>query len=233
MITLLQQSNYLIGSVQDIEALKSIEQARLLTVSDSHGDYRNLIRIIKQFGPGCNALLLLGDCYKDLGEVLEKANEDEEFKKTIPSVIAFVKGNGDPQVFPVSYDIGKNNSEARTLLKGSVLMPSELIINVNHQNIYLAHGHQHGVDFGYNKFGLEAKLNNCKYAVHGHTHVPTCQQIDDFTFINPGSISRPRGGMPASFAILTVDEKFIDTAFLKINDPFGTNSSYTIFNPIC
>ena len=232
MITLLQNSNYLIGSQSSIEALKTKHQARILTVSDTHGAWRSLVRIVKQFGSDCDALILAGDCWRDLEELLELADEDKEFCKVIPPVLAFVRGNRDPRTFPVTYDIGKNNPEARTQPKGTVLMPDSLILNVNGHNILLVHGHIEGVDFGYNKLGLDAKLQGAEYVIHGHTHVPILATRGDFTFINPGSVSRPRGGQPASFAILTADDNFIDAAFIRINDPFGDDSSYSVFNPL-
>ena len=224
MIELVQNSNSIIGSAQAVKALAAKEKARILTVSDTHGDWRGLMRIVKQFGPDCDALFLLGDCNRDLSELLELANEDKKIRAVIPPVLAFVRGNGDPSYFPVSFDIGD---------KGNIQMPDNLVINVNGQNIYLTHGHLQGVDFGYNKLGLEATLNKAKYALHGHTHVPVYEQRGNFVFINPGSISRPRGGSPSSFAILTVEKTFIDAAFLRINDNMGEASSYSIFNPIC
>ena len=231
MITLQQNSNYLIGSQADIAALAAKEHARILTISDSHGDWRGLMRIVKQFGPTCDALVITGDCWRDLEELLELADEDPSVRQVIPPVLGFVRGNGDPSYFAISYDIGKNNANARTLPKGSVLMPDRLVLTANGQQILFVHGHIEGVDYGYNKLGLDAKMLGLHYAVHGHTHIPVFEQRGDFTFINPGSISRPRGGSPASFAILTVEKTFIDAAFLRINDPMGEESSYTLYNP--
>ena len=231
MIELSQNSNYLIGSQADIAALAAKEHARILTISDSHGDWRGLMRIVKQFGPTCDALVITGDCWRDLEELLELADEDPSVRQVIPPVLGFVRGNGDPSYFAVSYDIGKNNANARTLPKGSVIMPDKLVLTANGQQILFVHGHMEGVDYGYNKLGLDSKMLGLHYAVHGHTHIPHFEQHGDFTFINPGSISRPRGGSPASFAILTVEKTFIDAAFLRINDPMGEESSYTLYNP--
>ena len=231
MIELSQNSNYLIGSQTDIAALAAKEHARILTISDSHGDWRGLMRIVKQFGPTCDALVITGDCWRDLEELLELADEDPSVRQVIPPVLGFVRGNGDPSYFAISYDIGKNNSNARTLPKGSVIMPDKLVLTANNQQILFVHGHIEGVDYGYNKLGLDAKMLGLHYAVHGHTHIPVFEQRGDFTFINPGSISRPRGGSPASFAILTVEKTFIDAAFLRINDPMGEESSYSLYNP--
>jgi len=222
MIELIQHPNKIIGSKKALEELALKDKARILTVSDTHGDWRGLLRIVKKFGPSCDALFLLGDCYHDLEELLELANEKEEVRNVIPPLLAFVKGNCDARELLVSFDIGN---------KGNVSMPDSLLINVNGQNIYLTHGHLQGVDFGYNKLGLEATLNQAKYALHGHTHVPVCEEKGNFVFINPGSISRPRGGSHRSFAILTVEKSFIDAAFICINDNMGEDSSYSIYTP--
>ena len=166
MIELLQNSNFLIGSPDAIEALKTKHQARLLTISDCHGQWRGLVRIIKQFGQTCDALIMLGDCWRDLEELLELAQEDQAFNQLIPPVIAFVRGNGDPSSFPVSYDIGRANPNARTLPKGTVLVPEQLLLEVNGHKILMVHGHMQGVDYGYNKLGLDAKLQGAGIALH-------------------------------------------------------------------
>lgn len=40
--------------------------------------------------------------------------------------------------------------------------------------------------------------------LHGHIHVPRDEMVNGVRWLNPGSISEPRGGQPASFAWLTV-----------------------------
>ena len=35
--------------------------------------------------------------------------------------------------------------------------------------------------------------------LHGHTHVPACEKYKDFLYINPGSVSLPRGGSERSY----------------------------------
>jgi len=41
--------------------------------------------------------------------------------------------------------------------------------------------------------------------LHGHTHVPRDETIDGVRWLNPGCITRPNRGAPASFAWLTVE----------------------------
>lgn len=42
--------------------------------------------------------------------------------------------------------------------------------------------------------------------LHGHIHVPRDEMMDGVRWLNPGSISEPRRGQPASFAWLTVKQ---------------------------
>lgn len=37
--------------------------------------------------------------------------------------------------------------------------------------------------------------------LHGHTHIPACVEMRDFTYINPGSVSIPRGGSERSYIV--------------------------------
>lgn len=51
--------------------------------------------------------------------------------------------------------------------------------------IYATHGHI------FNKEHLPP-LNKGDILLHGHTHIPVCEQYDNFTYINPGSVSIPK-----------------------------------------
>lgn len=47
---------------------------------------------------------------------------------------------------------------------------------------------------------------DCDLFLHGHTHVPRDETIRSVRFLNPGCISRPNRGAPASFAWLTLEK---------------------------
>ncbi len=42
--------------------------------------------------------------------------------------------------------------------------------------------------------------------VYGHTHIPVAEQRGEYYFFNPGSVSLPKGGYPASYGLLEQDE---------------------------
>lgn len=46
----------------------------------------------------------------------------------------------------------------------------------------------------------------CDLLLHGHTHVPRDEMIGGTRFLNPGCITRPNRGAPASYAWLVLEE---------------------------
>jgi len=218
MLELIQKEHNLIGSTEAIEALAEKEHARILVASDSHGNYRTLMKILRRYGEGCDCFVFCGDGARDMAEVLELAHEDEEFRKILPPVFAFARGNGDPEYYPVCYEIGKNNPEAADYPKGAVLFPIEQTLTVNRHNFFICHGHYSGVDYGRSDLTFDARGYGCSTALYGHTHVARQETLRDCTCINPGSCSRPRDGQQAGFAIITVEKNFIDTAFIHVDD---------------
>lgn len=60
--------------------------------------------------------------------------------------------------------------------------------------ILLAHGHTLGVSDGdLTRAYLYAAQNDCGYVFFGHTHTPLVTVYNGVTFVNPGSLGRPRG----------------------------------------
>ena len=46
----------------------------------------------------------------------------------------------------------------------------------------------------------------CDLFLHGHTHVPRDEVVSGVRFLNPGCITRPNRGAPASWAWLTLEK---------------------------
>ncbi len=61
---------------------------------------------------------------------------------------------------------------------------------------------------------------NATTVLHGHTHVPRDEVIDGVRWLNPGSVSYPRGGLPPSFAWLTVTaQQIVSWSVVPLVDP--------------
>ncbi|MCR5188252.1 MAG: YfcE family phosphodiesterase [Treponema sp.] len=216
---IVQESNNLIGSKEDIEALSSQDHARLLVISDSHGHRQVLEEIIKNYGKECHALVFCGDGAGDLAYILNLSKRDSLMQEALPGVIALARGNGDPSTYPVNPDFSLN-------------LPNSQSFIVNGHKILVVHGHREGIDFGFENLGLEMQLSECKLAFYGHTHIAREDRINDYQLVNPGSCARPRGGQPAGFAIATVEKTFIDIAFIKMQKDLEGKKSYRTWQPI-
>lgn len=55
-----------------------------------------------------------------------------------------------------------------------------------------------------------------KVVLHGHTHVPRDETIANVRWLNPGCITRPNRGAPASFAWLTVGSAQIGWELVRV-----------------
>ena len=61
--------------------------------------------------------------------------------------------------------------------------------------IFAAHGHHHNLQ-------SPPPLKPGDVLLHGHTHIPAKDNSAGFWYLNPGSVSLPKGGNPASYGIL-------------------------------
>lgn len=95
--------------------------------------------------------------------------------------------------------------------------PLYQIIEVQGHRIYLTHSHQFSYIKRQQQMVATAKQHQCDIICYGHTHVAHDEVIDGIRFINPGSVYRSRDGRGPSYAILTIDEKDIEVAFVFLN----------------
>ena len=65
---------------------------------------------------------------------------------------------------------------------------------------------------------LRKRLNHAKpdVVVFGHTHKPFCETVGGILFLNPGSVTRPRGQFPPSLVRMTIDGSEVKTEFIEL-----------------
>lgn len=83
--------------------------------------------------------------------------------------------------------------------------PDEVIETVCGVRFFLTHGHRHRVKDSRTALAVRARLDDCAFALYGHTHVARVEVYDGVTLFNPGS-PRPWLGKP-SFGVLEYDGK--------------------------
>ena len=68
--------------------------------------------------------------------------------------------------------------------------------------ILFTHGHKYSVKYDRFRLYMRAKEKNIDVCFYGHTHVGMIEKYDDKIFLNPGSITYPRGGTGKSYMII-------------------------------
>ncbi|EHL95577.1 phosphodiesterase family protein [Lentilactobacillus parafarraginis F0439] len=98
-----------------------------------------------------------------------------------------------------------------TIVKGNMdtaPFPNDELVVMGGRRLLVTHGHLQQVNQGLLNLELFAKSRNANVVMFGHTHQLGVTMDQGILFINPGSISQPRGQYAAiggTYAILTID----------------------------
>lgn len=159
---------------------------KLFFASDLHGCLDSTTRMLEAFkASGARHLILLGDVLNhgprnpvpQAYAPAEVASALNEFKHRIIAV----RGNCDSEV-------------DQMLLEFPIMNDSAFVLLENGQRLCLTHGHL------YNEEKLPP-LNEGDILAHGHTHLPVAEKKVGYFLFNPGSVSIPKGGHPASYGL--------------------------------
>lgn len=159
---------------------------KYVIASDIHGsagDCETLINFYEKYN--AKRLVLLGDLLyhgprNDLPNSYDTRITAELLNKYAAQIYS-VRGNCDADVdqkmleFPIKADY--------------------LILTENGKAFFATHGHM------YNN-GHLPPIQGIDILLTGHTHVPACEKHPDYMYINPGSVSIPKGGSVKSFMTL-------------------------------
>lgn len=163
---------------------------KYMIVSDIHGSAYYTRKVVKSFHElNCDKMIVLGDILYhgprnplpleyDPKEVIEQLNE-------IKIDIIACRGNCDSEVDQMVLEFPITNTSQ--------------VIPEDDRSIYISHGHI------YSPENLPSNIQANDIFLFGHTHIPTFENIDGITIINPGSISLPKELNPHTFGILEDD----------------------------
>ena len=149
----------------------------VLVISDSHGGIAALTAALNWANNvNLDAALFLGDGYEDLALASARTGFALPWHA--------VRGNGD--------------------FLSSV--PDYLAVEFSGHKVFLTHGQYYRVREGCKTLIAAAQHAGAEAALFGHTHIPYCEIVNGIFLLNPGSISRPRGGPDCTFAVLECPE---------------------------
>lgn len=106
---------------------------------------------------------------------------------------------------------GNCDAEVDQMVLGFPIMADYGVIELGGRFVYLTHGHVYGED-------NPPKLRKGDILIQGHTHIQRCVEKDGIMFLNPGSVSIPKGDGYNGCIVFddeAVAEAFTSTATLK------------------
>ncbi|MCL2573379.1 MAG: metallophosphoesterase [Defluviitaleaceae bacterium] len=83
-------------------------------------------------------------------------------------------------------------------------LPEELTLEMGGKKIWMTHGHYYGVKSGHERVQAAAEARGVDVCLYGHSHVAETFNKNGILFLNPGSISEPRGYGGKSYAVLEI-----------------------------
>lgn len=158
---------------------------KLMLASDIHGSeyYAEKLRAAC-YAEKPEKLILLGDLlYHGPRNDLPRDYAPKkviEILNSLKEEIICVRGNCDTEVDQMVLDFP--------------IMADYAVVYADGKTLYLTHGHI----FNPNN---PPKLKKGDYLVNGHTHIPANENMGDFTYINPGSVSIPKENSGHSYMI--------------------------------
>lgn len=161
---------------------------KILVASDLHGSYASLeflFNAIKSLSP--DHLVLLGDLvYHGPRNPLPTAYDTGKMLVDMPHLAALG--------VPITAVAGNCDSEV-DIEQMPFSMPQSAWLFADGLNIYASHGH---------RLPEKAPIRGFQpgtVILRGHTHIPRAESDGGLHFWNPGSLSLPKGGFPASFGV--------------------------------
>lgn len=187
-----------------------------LIASDIHGSAYWCERMLDLFKrEKADVLVLLGDIlYHGPRNELPR---DYNPKKVIALLNDFTNGTPCEEPHRILCVRGNCDAEVDQMVLGFPIMADYGVIELGGRFVYLTHGHVYGED-------NPPKLRKGDILIQGHTHVQRCVEKDGILFLNPGSVSIPKGDGYNGCIVFddeAVAEAFTATATLKTSPKAG------------
>ncbi|MBP5678366.1 MAG: phosphodiesterase [Bacilli bacterium] len=152
---------------------------KILIVSDIHGNYENMKKVLEN-EKTFDYFFLLGDVL--YGPDIEGYDPDRlaELLNEYSNKIFYVRGNCDT---------------SRMELLDFYMEKDYLFLPIDSINFFLTHGHLYS-EYQMPEVGLDYDVY-----IQGHTHIPVMKEKNGKIFLNPGSITLPKGFHHKSYMI--------------------------------
>lgn len=159
---------------------------KYLFASDIHGSAYYCRKLLDAFREEQAERLVL------LGDLLYHGPRNDLPREYAPKEVIALLNEHKNKIYAVR---GNCEAEVDQMILEFPVMADYCILSVDGRTFYATHGHI------YNQDNLPP-LQEGDILIHGHTHVLKAQQMDGYILLNPGSVSIPKEGNPATYAVL-------------------------------
>ncbi len=90
--------------------------------------------------------------------------------------------------------------------------PLERLVDLGGKRFLLVHGHQY---YSWNALLYRGEETHADMVLYGHTHMPDLSADGARLLLNPGSLSRPRGGSACSCALVLLEGQELRVRFVN------------------
>ena len=90
-----------------------------------------------------------------------------------------------------------------------------LILDLGGARIFCAHGHNHGVKYGLDKFGTSVLCSGSVLGLYGHTHRALYHESDGIQILNPGSIG---DGQCPTYGLVSIENGSVTCRILDYKE---------------
>ncbi len=97
-------------------------------------------------------------------------------------------------------------------------MPLERQVDLGGKRFLLVHGHQY---YSWNTLLYRGEEVHADMVLYGHSHMPDLSADGPRLILNPGSLSRPRGGSVESCALVLLDGKDLTVRFVSADNAYS------------
>ena len=159
---------------------------KLLIASDIHGSAKYCRALIEAYEKEqADRLLLLGD-------ILYHGPRNDLPEEYAPKDVIRMLNEKKTEIYAVR---GNCEAEVDQMVLGFPVLADYALIPLGKRMIYATHGHV------YNKDHIPP-MKRGDILLHGHTHIPACEEFDGFLYMNPGSVAIPKLESPRGYMLL-------------------------------
>ena len=144
-------------------------------------------------------ILLFSDSHRNTGNIIRA------IKKTRDADVIMHLGDVVKDILQIKemfrsyrYEIVRGNND------WSREYPTEKLLDVEGQRIFITHGHHYGVKYCYDRIVEKGKAVNANAVFFGHTHQAEEFYRDGILFLNPGSAGMAVYGQKPSYCLVRV-----------------------------